>query len=150
MDDEDEKIEEENQLKKHQTPKCDDNYLKFYTKLLYNLNKLMEISMFTENKSDEMATDSNDQPVYSMKIVVLYSQLSSFKIDYWTMINGQAQIKIRKIYTKIRKLLKSTKESINCLFQVRIKSICITTELRPQNSHEKKVVKFSNLKNIKF
>lgn len=69
------------------------------------------------NKSDHLNVN-NDQPLYCMKIIVLYSQLSQFRPDYWTLVNGQNTAAIRRIFVRIKKLLATVKDSINCLFQV--------------------------------
>lgn len=116
-------------------PTSDDIYLKYYARLLYNLKKLMESCESDEcvkksltddlnDENDTTATKSehlnanNDQPLYCMKIIVLYSQLSQFRPDYWTLVNGQNPANIRRIYAKIRRILSTVKDSINCLFQV--------------------------------
>lgn len=116
-------------------PVMDDVNLKRYARLTYNLNKLMDIHSIEKIKKHEMtksvcssssleekSTDylnyNNDQPLYCMKIVILYSQLSQFRPDYWSLHNEENVTKIKKIYTKIIKLLRGLKESINCLFKV--------------------------------
>lgn len=71
----------------------------------------------TTSRSDHLTTN-NDQPLYCMKIIVLYSHLSQFRPDYWTLVNGENQAIIRRVYSKIKKILSTVKDSINCLFQV--------------------------------
>lgn len=113
----------------------DDTYLKYYARLIYNLSKLMDIHSIDKAKKYEMTKSicssssleeknvdylnhNNDQPLYCMKIVVLYSQLSQFRPDYWSLHNDENIFKIKKVYSKIIKLLRGLKESINCLFKV--------------------------------
>lgn len=117
------------------TPVMDDAYLKYYARLTYNLNKLMDIHSLDKIKKHEMRKSvcssssldeknidylnhNNDQPLYCMKIVILYSQLSQFRPEYWSLYNDENVPKIKKIYTKIIKLLRGLKESINCFFKV--------------------------------
>ena len=119
--------------KSNTLPTIDDNFLKCYARLIYNLKKLMEFQFTNENKVDELGdvsqlssvtlcndllNSNNDQPLFCMKIIVIFSQLTQFKPDYWSLVNGDNQIIIKKIYTKIKRLFKMLKDSINCLFQV--------------------------------
>ena len=127
--------EEKVQQKPSTLPTIDDNYLKCYARLIYSLKKLMEFQFTTENKSDEftegdyssvsngttcndLLNSNNDQPLYCMKIIIIFSQLNQFKPDYWSLVNGDNQEATKKVYAKIKKLLKMLKDSINCLFQV--------------------------------
>ncbi|RMZ99335.1 hypothetical protein BpHYR1_015389 [Brachionus plicatilis] len=115
-------------------PAMDDSNLKACARLIYDLNKLMDIhaidkvkkfemtksmcsSSSLEEKSVDYLNHNNDQPLYCMKIVILYSQLSQFKPDYWSLHNEENVPKIKKVYSKIVKLLRGLKESINCLFK---------------------------------
>lgn len=135
LDDEDDDIETENASSSKtlkSLPVMDDVYLKYYARLIYNLNKLMEFNLnecknscgkklfddINTNEKDHL-NSNNDQPLYCMKIIILYSQLSQFKPDYWSLVNGENLLKIKKVYSKINKLLKIIKDSINCLFQVK-------------------------------
>ena len=119
--------------KSNTLPTIDDNFLKCYARLIYNLKKLREFQFTNENKVDELGdvsqlssvtlcndllNSNNDQPLFCMKIIVIFSQLTQFKPDYWSLVNGDNQIIIKKIYTKIKRLFKMLKDSINCLFQV--------------------------------
>lgn len=119
--------------KSNTLPTIDDNFLKCYARLIYNLKKLMEFQFTNENKVDELGdvsqlssvtlcndllNSNNDQPLFCMKIIVIFSQLTQFKPDYWSLVNGDNQIIIKKIYTRIKRLFKMLKDSINCLFQV--------------------------------
>lgn len=135
-DDDEDDIEEEKSdpvAKKSNTlPTIEDDYLKCYARLIINLNKLMEHNQLSEHKTKQMIEDNeedfasgldllnsnNDQPLYCMKIIIIFSQLNQFRPDYWSLVNGEDQAKIKKIYAKINKSLKTIKDSINCLFQV--------------------------------
>lgn len=124
---------------KQKIPTIDDKYLKYYARLVYNLDKLMEFKNDDEKLMKRKAADestgendtfihhahsidflnsNNDQPLYVVKITNLFAQLNEFSPDYWTLINGQNMANIRKIFSKIKKLIKMVKDSINCLFQV--------------------------------
>lgn len=153
MDDEDDYLDggldaddEHEEQKSSSLPTIDDAYLKYYARLVYNLNKLMEFKLddLKKNLTDEFENENssslmsqhhhhnshqasttfdylnsnNDQPLYCMKIIMLYSLLNQFRPDYWTLLNGENQPNIKKIYLKIKKMLALAKDSINCLFQV--------------------------------
>lgn len=135
MNDTDDEENSESSKQIRSMPKMDDTYLKYYARLIYNLSKLMDIHSIDKTKKYEMTKSicssssleeknvdylnhNNDQPLYCMKIVVLYSQLSQFRPDYWSLHNDENIFKIKKVYSKIIKLLRGLKESINCLFKV--------------------------------
>lgn len=130
VDDEDEfldDLDEEENIdcfkNKKKVPFVDDEYLKYYARLTYNLNKLMEsLDGNKQEQLDEKCSDylnnNNDQPLYCMKIVMIYSQLSQFRPDYWSLINEENILMIKKSFCKINKLLRGLKESINCLLKV--------------------------------
>jgi len=133
-DDDDDEIEEEKPISKKSNtlPTIDDDFLKCYARFIYNLNKLMEYHQLSEHKTKPIVEDAeddcassldllnsnNDQPLYCMKIIIIFSQLNQFRPDYWSLVNGEDQAKIKKIYAKISRSLKTIKDSINCLFQV--------------------------------
>ena len=87
-----------------------------------NENKVDELGDVSQLSSATLCNDllnsNNDQPLFCMKIIVIFSQLTQFKPDYWSLVNGDNQIIIKNIYTKIKFLFKMLKDSINCLFQV--------------------------------
>ncbi len=81
---------------------------------------------------NDLLNSNNDQPLFCMKIIVIFSQLTQFKPDYWSLVNGDNQTLIKKIYAKIKKSFKMVKDSINCLFQVYIKQY-LTSRNRMNN-----------------
>ncbi|CAF0703833.1 unnamed protein product [Brachionus calyciflorus] len=109
-------------------PSVDDTFLKSYARLTYNLTKLYEIHSYEINKKQDINRsgnslitledkDTTNKPLYCCKILMLYSQLSQFKPDYWSLINEENIQKIKKCYRKINKILHSLRESINFLFK---------------------------------
>ena len=125
-DDNEENMCREKTNKKSDTlPVIDDVYLKCYARLIYNLKKLMEKNEDTSAECSIMSSvtadtfnSNNDQPLYCVKIINIFSQLSLFKPDYLSLINGDNQVIMKKIYVKIKKYFKILKDSVNCLFQV--------------------------------
>lgn len=127
VDEDDENDKNETSKIQKSLPIMNDVFLICYARLIYNLNKLME-SHLGDGKSSsrrnsalsnfDYQNTNNDQPIYCMKINMLYSQLSQFRPDYWSLVNGENFLIIKKIYSKIINLLKLVKDSINCLFQV--------------------------------
>jgi hypothetical protein len=126
--------------KDHQIPTIDDTHLKYYARLVYNLNKLMEFKGDSRGLRKQLLTDeldndcgsgggltssldflnsNSDQPLYCMKIVILFSQLNQFVPDFWTLVNGENAAYVNKVFLKMKKLLKLVKDAINCLFQVK-------------------------------
>ena len=134
--DESDEENECNEQKPNTLPTMDDAHLKNYARLIYNLKKLMDFQFLNNDNTshEEVSTNTSsatascndllnsnsDQPLYCMKIIIIFSQLNQFKPDYWSLVNGDSQIKIKKVYFKIKKLFKMLKDSINCLFQVLI------------------------------
>jgi hypothetical protein len=122
---------ESHTYKREEIPRIDDSYLNYYARLIYNLKKLIVFyhpPSESNNQNDDTAEDcfndltingsDGDKPLYCVKIIVLHSLLSEFRPDYWSMVNGEDKIQIKKTYAKIKKLLNATKSAINCLFQV--------------------------------
>ncbi len=104
-------------------PTIDDHYLKLYTRFISNLEKLME---FTTANSENLETSesidqmSNDQPLYSIKLLMSFAQLNRFRPDYWSLTRSDHVNKIKLIAVKIMKIFRIIKDSINFLLQVRI------------------------------
>ncbi len=113
-------------------PVADDHYLKLYTRFIINLEKLMEYStannenMETSELLDQM---NNDQPLYSIKLLMSFAQLNRFRPDYWSLTRADHANKIKLLAVKIMKTFRIIKDSINCLFQVGLFSINIFMNL---------------------
>jgi hypothetical protein len=109
-------FESENRTnKRDEMPKIDDEYLKYYARLISNLKKLID-----SIKNKDSVNHNADQPLYCVKIVVLYGQLSRFRPEYWSMVNSEDLPGMKNICCKIKKLLRTSKDTINSLVQVNI------------------------------
>ena len=102
-------------------PYTDDHYLKLYTQFIINLEKLMEYT--TANRENLETRESieqlnNDQPLYSIKLLMTFAQLNRFRPDYWSLTKDVHANKIKLLTVKIMKTFRIIKDSINCLFQV--------------------------------
>lgn len=121
IDDEEDDVDKE--ISNGLTIQIDDHYLKLYTRFIINLEKLME---YTTANSENLETSesidqmNNDQPLYSIKLLMSFAQLNRFRPDYWSLTRTDHANKIKLLAVKIMKTFRIIKDSINCLFQVRL------------------------------
>lgn len=114
-------------LESDNLPSTEDTYINYYARLLIYVNKLIELCQKSRAaQSDQTDPDGqnsaaalviSNQPLYCIKILMIYSQLSQLRIDNWSLCYGHDVNKLVDLYARMRKLIKKVKESINFMLQ---------------------------------